>query len=245
MDIVSLGSLRARRVTTKAGQNAAQDARAPLTVVLLHGFGAPGDDLVGLASEVAAPAGTTFLFPEAPLDLARLGFPVYGEARAWWMIDVGRWERAARSGDIEGVMNEVPAGLAEAHQGLSSLVDALEAGGTPTSRMVLGGFSQGSMVATDLLLRESRPFAGLAILSGAPVAFEAWKARMPERRGVPVFQSHGSSDPILPWKAGETLHRAFEAAGQQVRFERFDGGHGIAPSVLRALGDWIGGLAQG
>lgn len=245
MDIVSLGSLRARRVTTKAGPDAVDDARAPLTVVLLHGFGAPGEDLVGLAGEVAAPAGTTFVFPEAPLDLGALGFPVFGDARAWWMIDVGRWERAARSGDIAGVMNEVPVGLAEARRGLLTLVDALEASGTPTSRMVLGGFSQGSMVATDLVLRDPRTFGGLAILSGAPVAFEEWKTRMPERRGLPVFQSHGSADPILPWRAGEALHRAFEAAGQELRFERFDGGHGIAPSVLHAFGAWLDHLRQG
>ena len=48
-------------------------------VVLVHGFGAPGDDLVPLADEISAPAGTRFVFPAAPLSLGP-------DSRAWWMI---------------------------------------------------------------------------------------------------------------------------------------------------------------
>ena len=58
-------------------------------VVLLHGFGAPGEDLVPLARMLDAPPGTRFVFPVGPIEL---GLP-FSEARAWWMIDISRFER--------------------------------------------------------------------------------------------------------------------------------------------------------
>ena len=50
-------------------------------VVLCHGYGAPGDDLCGLASVIDAGAGVRWLFPEAPIDIG-------GGGRAWWNIDM-------------------------------------------------------------------------------------------------------------------------------------------------------------
>jgi phospholipase/carboxylesterase len=53
-------------------------------VVLLHGFGAPGDDLVGLWRQLQVPRETRFVFPEATLALDAA---LFGTGRAWWMID--------------------------------------------------------------------------------------------------------------------------------------------------------------
>ena len=55
-------------------------------VMLLHGFGAPGDDLVDLWRMLDVPNEIRFLFPAAPLTL-NLGF---GDSRAWWMLDMER-----------------------------------------------------------------------------------------------------------------------------------------------------------
>ena len=83
-------------------------------VVLLHGFGAPGDDLVSLAGELKAklPAGTRFVFPEAPIafDL-ELGF---GESRAWWMIDMEHMQSMLMNGRVRELVREIPEGLAPA-----------------------------------------------------------------------------------------------------------------------------------
>ena len=63
-------------------------------VVLCHGFGAPGDDLVPLAEVLSAPPRTRFFFPEAPLALPA----PYGDARAWWMLDLLRLEASFAAG---------------------------------------------------------------------------------------------------------------------------------------------------
>ncbi len=73
-------------------QQASPGASLELAVVLCHGFGAPGDDLVSLAPEIlrARPElaqKVRFVFPEAPLSLAGQG---YGGGRAWWPLDVQR-----------------------------------------------------------------------------------------------------------------------------------------------------------
>ena len=80
MRMDTLGGLTVRLT---GGTDGKGGGNGPL-VVLLHGFGAPGDDLVPLSEYLDAPTGTRFLFPEAPISIP-MGF---GDSRAWWMIDM-------------------------------------------------------------------------------------------------------------------------------------------------------------
>jgi phospholipase/carboxylesterase len=59
------------------------------------------------------------------------------------------------------------------------------------------------------------------------------------RARTPVFQSHGTADPILPFAVAEKLRDALATAGLPVTFDRFEGGHGIPPSTMKKLGDWL------
>ena len=251
MDALTLGPLRAHKVVKTSGTTPKSDAAsatAPLTVVLMHGYGAPGDDLVGLAGAIDAPAGTTFLFPEAP---SMLGDPalisLMGDARAWWAIDVGRFQRAVMQGTpaaLEQLMRDVPEGMAAARESVVAMLDAIEHDlKTKSDRIVLGGFSQGSMLALDVALHDPRPLAGLVVLSGTLLAADAWLPRMAARKELRAFQSHGTEDPILPYPVAEHLHQVLDEAGLRVSFTSFEGGHGIPPNVMRDLGTWLRALA--
>jgi phospholipase/carboxylesterase len=198
-------------------------------VVLLHGFGAPGDDLVPLARETKAPRGTRFVFPEAPQTLPS----AYGAGRAWWMIDFEQLERAIVEGRPRDLTRDVPAGLAEANALINGMLDALP--GTA----LLGGFSQGAMLACDVALRSERPLAGLALMSTTLLCEDEWLPRMPARAGLRVLQSHGRQDPLLPFFIAERLRDALTAAGLAVTWMTFEGGHGIAPAVLAKLGELV------
>src|SRR3984957_4543524 len=79
-------------------------------VVLMHGFGAPGEDLVPLARVLDVPREVRFAFPEAPLDLG----PMAMGGGAWWWIDPARLQRAAMGGPPEDRSSEVPEGLLQA-----------------------------------------------------------------------------------------------------------------------------------
>jgi phospholipase/carboxylesterase len=215
------------------------DRTAPpdLVCVLCHGYGAPGTDLVGVAGELLslAPAlsgRVRFVFPEAPISLDFMPF----EGRAWWHIDVGRFQRALEGGELEALLHEVPDGLPQARKALLAALDELcRQSRVPMGKVVLGGFSQGAMLTTDVALRLEEAPAGLAILSGTLLCKDEWERLLPKRRGLPVLQSHGTADPILPYAAAEELRALLTAAGLDVTFVRFMGGHGIDLEVLEKL----------
>ncbi|HYO98144.1 MAG TPA: dienelactone hydrolase family protein [Polyangiaceae bacterium] len=214
-------------------------------VVLLHGYGAPGTDLVPLADAIRVPSSVRFVFPMAPIVLAP-GIPDEFAARAWWPIDMLALQVAIASGQHRAIAQQDPAGLTEAREQVLALLEALENElRVAPEQIVLGGFSQGAMLATDVALRSDRRLAGLVILSGTLMAEPVWNVRVPLRRGLPVLQSHGASDPILPFAAAETLQQRLTEAGLPVKWMPFAGGHGIPAPVLAELGRFIAALTGG
>ena len=134
----------------------------------------------------------------------------------------------------------VPEGLAQARRGLTGMLSALSAATKlPYGRIVLGGFSQGGMVTTDLALRLEEAPAGLCILSGALICQDEWKQRAERRKGLPVLQGHGRMDNILPFAQAESLRDLLQAAGMQVDFVPFDGPHTLAPEELAKLAEFL------
>ena len=205
--------------------------------ILCHGFGAPGGDLVGLAGGLfaAAPAlaGRVRLhFPAAPLDLGPLGMP---GGRAWWMLDMARLNLPPDR-RVAALRHERPDGLDALRTQFDSLTDSLlSPDGFSKQSLVVGGFSQGSMLAADYALRSRDELGGLAVLSGALVSaaeWEAWADECPTRR---VFQSHGTRDDILPFESGAALRDLLTGAGHDVRFEQFPGGHAIPPAATAGV----------
>lgn len=205
-------------------------------VVLLHGFGAPGDDLVPLGGVLSAPPGTRFLFPAAPLVLAEAFFG----GRAWWMIDWARRERLVAESGFEAVAELVPDGMAEARKAVLGFLDEARAAlGVAPERTVLGGFSQGAMLALDVALHDPRPLAALCLLSPTLVAAPEWRRRAPARTGLSAFLSHGRHDPLLPFALTERLRALLADAGISVRWSPFDGGHEIPPGVVADLSAFL------
>jgi phospholipase/carboxylesterase len=209
------------------------------TVVLLHGFGAPGDDLVALAQFIRAPV--RFVFPAAPLELGGL----YGDSRAWWLLDLARLEQELRSGTPRDRRGEVPDGLADARAKVSRFLDQLIARyAIDPKHLVLGGFSQGAMLSLDVALHRDTPPAGLILMSGTLLAESVWKPLMPKLAGVPVFQSHGKHDQLLPFPVAEVLRDELKAAGANLSWIDFPGGHEIPPQVLAGVTKLIASIGS-
>ena len=207
---------------------------AKLTVILLHGFGAPGDDLVDLARYLEVPA--RFVFPEAPLELSGM----YGDSRAWWLLDLARLEAELHSGNPHDRSAELPEGLPAAREQVSRLVDQVAARFATTSeQIVLGGFSQGAMVSLDVALHRGARLAGIVLMSGTLIAESEWAPRMAQLAGTPIFQSHGRGDALLPFAVAETLRDKLRTAGALVEWHQFLGGHEIPPGVLAELATFL------
>lgn len=231
-DAIDIGGLKTR---LRGGTDGKGAGNGPV-VILLHGFGAPGDDLVPLADVMDLPAGTRWFFPEAPLPLS-MG---YGDPRAWWMIDMARIQADRAAGRVRDLSIEVPNGLALARERVRLFLKEL-----PRHRVidykktVIGGFSQGAMLTCDAVLHSDYPFAGLVQLSGNILAQPVWGPLMTKRSGLPVFQSHGRQDEILPYAGAERLRDALIKSGLAVEWNGFHGGHEIPQPVLRSLNAFL------
>ncbi|MCA9668350.1 MAG: phospholipase [Myxococcales bacterium] len=204
-------------------------------VVLNHGFGAPGDDLAMLWRVLDVPRETRFVFPAAPL-----GLPMMGDARAWWMIDFEQVQAAMANSLARDLSSVEPQGLLEAREALYSLLDAVERElRVPPQRTVIGGFSQGAMLALDAVLRRPRAYAGLALLSGSLLCRDVWEPLVPRIAGMPVLQSHGRHDMLLSFQMAKQLSEMLRAGGVDASFLDFGGGHEIPVSVVERLGAFI------
>jgi phospholipase/carboxylesterase len=233
---VTWGGLRARVVSRLP-------AGAPprLIVVLAHGYGAPASDLVGLAQPLydQSPAleAAALVFPAGCLDLSSQGLP---GGRAWWPIDLERLIYRPTPDVLARFRRDCPEGLPAASAHLAALVH--EAGrqwGVGSERFILGGFSQGSMLATDVALRLPEPPAGLCILSGGLTNEIQWRDLTARRGRLRVFQSHGHYDSILPYPMGVALRDLLQEAGADVEFFGFPGDHEIPLEVISRLGRWL------
>ena len=198
-------------------------AATSLDVVLLHGWGMVPEDLAPFARSMNAPA--WFAFPEGVVLLdAPRGDGVV--PRGWWQHVAG--DQAAQE----------PRDLPTARDVIARYLDSIAA---PNRRMILGGFSQGAMVAADLVVRGSRRCDGLVLLSSSRIAAESWKAPLSAGvvRGLPIFISHGRDDHDVRFAAGEALRDTLVAAGATVTWLPFDGGHIVPLRVWRELKKFV------
>lgn len=200
-------------------------------VVICHGYGASYDDLAGLSNEWISLLGDQgskyrFVFPDAPNSLAELGMP---QGRAWWPINMARLAEAVQAADFEELHEHEPPGVTEARSALCETISAVknELIGDQ-SPMVLGGFSQGAMLAMDTALRGNIAAPKLLIqFSGTVICRPHWEQAMERLAGTIVFQSHGTIDPILPYASAEVLNQMLLDAGVENHFHSFQGPHTI------------------
>ncbi len=200
------------------GRKGAERGKAGALVVFLHGYGADGADLLGLA-DVLEPhlPGAAFLAPDAPEPCRGGGF-----GRQWFPIP---W--------IDGSSEAAAAeGLAAAAEDLNGFLDArLVEEGLTADRLVLLGFSQGAMMSLHVAPRRDKQVAGIVAISGRLLRPDALAVEA--RVKPPVLLIHGDQDPVVPFsdmaKAGDALVAAgFPTYGHVMKGT----GHGIAPDGL-------------
>ncbi len=183
-------------------------------VVLLHGYGSPPDDLVPLADALASSVAARFVVPASPRPW-RGG----GEGRVWFDqhdADVRDQIRVAR-------------------REIDEVIETLR--GQGATRVIVGGFSQGAILSIEMALAGAHRPDAIAVLSGRALGHPPASYR--RLAGLPIFQSHGTSDPLVLYPRGEAFAARAREAGAQLRFERFEGVHEIPPAVETALATWL------
>jgi len=211
------------------------DQAPTLVVVLCHGYGASGTDLLGMANallqhDVEIARQVIFVLPQAPLSLAPQG---YTGGYAWWHLDLQRLLSNPSQETLNEFRSTSPVGIEQSREMLMEALKELSRHwNLPLARFVIGGFSQGSMLATDLCLRLKKSPALLAILSGALICEREWTDLASECSSLRVLQSHGRFDDVLLYSEAEKLRDLLLAGGAKVEFIEFRGGHEIGLPVL-------------
>lgn len=192
--------------------------KADALVVFVHGYGADGADLLGLADPLAPHMpGVAFVAPDAP-ERSALNPAGYQWFPIPWLD--GSSEAAAA------------AAMEQAAVDLDAFLDArlAEEGLTP-DRMILFGFSQGTMLCLHVAPRRPEPVAGVVGFSGRLLRPEALAEEAVSK--PPVLLIHGDRDDVVPPQSLNEAGRALQAAGFTVYAHVMEGtGHGIAPDGL-------------
>ena len=191
-------------------------------VILLHGLGADGNDLIGLAPYWAPLLpDAEFLSPNAPFpcDMAPYGFQ--------WFSSQDRSPAA------------VLAGVRAAAPILDAFIDeALAARGFGDGDLALVGFSQGTMMSLFVGLRRARPVAGILGYSGRLLAPELLTSELRSRPRT--FLVHGTEDPLVAYASLAAAETALTGAGVPVETLSCPGiGHSIDEEGLRRGGQFL------
>lgn len=188
-------------------------------VVLLHGFGADASDLFPLADFLDPEGNWTFYVPDAPLEVP-IGPQWMG--RGWFPISLRELDAGVDFTQVR------PPGLDESTNIVSDMIFHLD-----SKKLVLGGFSQGAMVATEIMLTQPDDVHGLILLSGALLDEANWKKKSSVLKGKKILQSHGQGDQVIPFAASQRLNDLLKAGGADIEWIPFGGAHEIPMPVLK------------
>ncbi|WP_424970318.1 alpha/beta hydrolase [Dinoroseobacter sp. S76] len=200
------------------GRKGPAQGTAKRVVVLLHGYGADGNDLLGLADPLSPHMpDTAFVAPNAPEVCVNnpMGFQ-------WFPIpwlDGSSEEEAATS-------------MERAVEDLNAFLDSVleDEGITPDNLMLLG-FSQGTMMSLHVAPRRDEAVAGVVGFSGRLLGPERLEDEMKVK--MPILLIHGDQDDMVPPSSLPEAGNALTSAGFEVYAHVSKGtGHGIAPDGL-------------
>lgn len=202
------------------------------TVIWLHGLGADGNDFVPAIPHLGLPEGhgVRFLFPTARAIPVTLNMGMV--MPAWYDIrdmDLGAEDR----NDSEGLARSVASVRAILDGELATSEIAPE-------RVVVAGFSQGGAVAFELALTHPEPLAGLVALSTYIVDRE----RIAENRTginqtLPIFQCHGTFDPMVPIAFGEAARDWLVDHDYVLRWGAYPMEHEVCLEELQHIGRFL------
>ncbi len=206
------------RVLT-AGRKEPVSGSTRSVVVFLHGYGANGADLLGLADVLGEHLpDTLFVAPDAPESIPGMPFGYQWFPIPW--LDGSSEEEAAR-------------GMAAAVDDLNAFLDALLVDeDLLPEQMVLFGFSQGTMMSLHVAPRREDEIAGIVGFSGRLLNPELLADEVQSR--PPVLLVHGDADDVVPVQSLPDAAEALQKAGWQEVYAHIMKGtaHGIAPDGL-------------
>lgn len=204
---------------------------ANAAVIWLHGLGADGHDFPPIVPELQLPAdhGIRFLFPHAPTRPVTINGGMV--MRAWYDILSMDFERRADE-----------AGVRASAEALAALIARERERGVPSERIVLAGFSQGGAIALHEGLRHPERLGGIIALSTYLACDGDLEGeRTAANQDVPIFQAHGTHDPMVQHERGTAARDRLLGLGYGIEWHEYPMMHQVCLEEIQALGTWLRG----
>jgi len=199
----------------------------PLHLFLFHGLGANGEDLLPLGQMLFEAAGfaddrVAVHTPDAPIQPVTING---GMSMPSWF-------------DIHGLDRKDPIDLPGIEAAVTDMVARIDekVGDAP---YLLGGFSQGGVIALRAAMRSKAKPLGILLLSTWLPGREAFAVPI-ERRDIPVFIGHGTQDEVVPVGAADRMAQYLREEGvTELTERRYPMGHSVVPEELQDLAEWL------
>lgn len=199
----------------------------PPSLVLLHGYGSNAGDWLQFEQKLQVPNNGRLVFPQGPLRGPN-------GARGWWWLNIeGHVPPGERYPDFSAAN---PGGIKIASGLVRKLLEKVP------GPIVLGGFSQGAMLSGEIAFQTDQELAALVLIGGTTVNEAGWADRFAGRRRLPIFIAHGRGDGVLPFATMERFADRLKAAGLDVTWFPYEGGHSIPDEVISAVNRFLAGL---
>lgn len=188
-------------------------------VIFMHGRGADASDLADLApmidrAGIDGAGGYRFVFPNAARPFE--AYPGMTFGFSWF----DGWPPEGDS-------------IVQSRRSMLTLIDQLIARYPTSGKVILGGFSQGGLMALDVGFRAATPLAGIVVMSGA--IYEDDLPDLRARPGQRVLLLHGADDDVIPVVAAQRTRHVLEGQGIHPEYQEFPMGHHVTPESLEVV----------
>jgi phospholipase/carboxylesterase len=201
-------------------------AGAPWLLVLMHGVGSNDDDLFGLAPYVP---------PQFHVLSLRAPYAIGPDSYAWFQFGV--------KPDGERIIDTAQE-LASRKLVAQSVRAAAEQLGVPAARVVVGGFSQGGIMALTILLTQPSLLHAVLVMHSRTLPEALTDAVSGEALlGKQAWVSHGLQDNVIPLASAHATRDLLATLPVALTYREFPGAHEIRPAELQGAMAWLGSLA--
>lgn len=199
------------------------------TIIWLHGLGADGNDFVPIVRELNLPKrlDVRFIFPNAnvmPVTINQ-GYKM----RAWY--DIYGFGAQAKIDE---------AGINQSVKSIHQLIEKQESRGVSSKDILLGGFSQGSVIALIAGLTYHQPLRGIIALSGYFPLADKMLPQSVANRNIPIFMGHGDQDNVVSYMFGLASYNLLKEAGFNIEWHSYRMGHSVCAEEIHDISGWIG-----
>ena len=204
------------------------------SVIWLHGLGADGNDFPPIVPELGLgqEMGIRWVFPHAPSIPVTINGGLV--MPAWYDIQ-----------EVDLRRRHDESGVRLSSRRLEALIQRELERKIPSNRIVLAGFSQGGAIAAHTALRYGTTLGGLVLLSTYLVLADTLESeRHPAQAALPIFQAHGTLDPMVPHERGVALRDRLVQLDHRVDWHEYPMGHQVCLEEIQDLGVWLNRLFQ-